>query len=87
VPVGILETGEDLLEHDLQIKHRQTFREVDHPRMGKHHPVASPFLMSKSIDEVRRSPLLGEHNEYVLKNILGISDDEIADLVIAGAVE
>ena len=87
VPAGILETGEDLLERDPQIKHRRTFREVDHPRMGTHHPIASPFVMSRSSDEVQRSPLLGEHNEYVLKQILGVSDDEIADLVISGAVE
>ena len=87
VPAGILETGEDLLERDPQIKHRRTFREVDHPRMGTHHPIASPFVMSRSSDEVRSSPLLGEHNEYVLKQILGMSDDEIADLVISGAVE
>ena len=87
VPAGILETGEDLLERDPQIKHRRTFREVDHPRMGTHHPIASPFVMSRSSDEVRSSPLLGEHNEYVLKQILGVSDDEIADLVISGAVE
>jgi benzylsuccinate CoA-transferase BbsF subunit len=87
VPAGVLETGEDLLEKDPQIKHRQMFREVDQPRMGKHHPPGYPFLMSRSADEIRRAPLLGEHNEYVLKQILGMSDDEIADLVMAGAVE
>ncbi len=87
VPAGVLVTGEDMLEKDPQIKHRGTFREVDHPRMGKHHPPGSPFLMSTATDEVGRAPLLGEHNEYVLKQILGLSDDEIANLVISGAVE
>ena len=87
VPAGVVETGEDLLDRDPQIKHRRMFREVDHPRMGKHHPPGSPFLMSRSADEVRRAPLLGEHNEYVLKQILGMSDGEIAELVISGAVE
>ena len=87
VPAGVLVTGEDMLENDPQIKHRGTFREVYHPRMGKHHPPGSPFLMSAAMDEVGRAPLLGEHNEYVLKQILGLSDDEIANLVISGAVE
>ncbi len=87
VPAGVLVTGEDILEKDPQIKHRGTFREVDHPRMGKHHPPGSPFLLSATEDEVRRAPLLGEHNEYILKQILGMSEDEIADLVISGAVE
>jgi crotonobetainyl-CoA:carnitine CoA-transferase CaiB-like acyl-CoA transferase len=30
---------------------------------------------------------LGEHNEYVLKEILGMSDEEVAELIIEGAVE
>ena len=33
------------------------------------------------------APCLGQHNEYVLKEILGMSDDEIGDLVAAGALE
>jgi len=33
------------------------------------------------------APCLGQHNEYVLKEILGMSDDEVADLLIAGALE
>jgi crotonobetainyl-CoA:carnitine CoA-transferase CaiB-like acyl-CoA transferase len=33
------------------------------------------------------APCLGQHNEYVLKEILGMSDGEIADLVVAGALE
>jgi crotonobetainyl-CoA:carnitine CoA-transferase CaiB-like acyl-CoA transferase len=35
---------------------------------------------------MRRAPLLGEHNEYVLKGILGMSDEEIAELVIEGVL-
>jgi len=30
---------------------------------------------------------MGEHNEYVLKDILGMSDEEIAELVIVGVIE
>ena len=32
------------------------------------------------------APLLGEHTEYVCKEILGLSDDEIAELMVAGAL-
>jgi len=31
--------------------------------------------------------LLGEHNEYAFKEILGMSDGEIAELVIEGVIE
>ncbi len=87
VAAGVLETGEDQLEHDPQFKHRHFFREVDHAKMGVHHPTASPFILSKSPCEVGKVPLLGEHNEYILTEILGYSDEEIAELVIEGAVE
>lgn len=33
------------------------------------------------------TPLLGEHNEYALKNILGMDEDEIAELVVEGVLE
>ncbi len=87
VPAGVVETGEDQLEHDLQTSHRNLFPELDHPQLGKHHAVASPFQLSKAPCELKRAPLLGEHNEYVLKKILGLSDDEVADLVISGVLE
>lgn len=69
------------------MKLRHFFWEVDHPEVGKHYVPGSALLLSKSASELRRTPLLGEHNEYVLKDILGISNEEIAELVIAGIVE
>lgn len=87
VAAGLVETGEDQLEHDPQTRHRNMFPELDHPRLGKHHAVASPFIMSKTPCQLTRAPLLGEHNQYVLKEILGMSDEEIAELVVSGALE
>jgi crotonobetainyl-CoA:carnitine CoA-transferase CaiB-like acyl-CoA transferase len=87
VAAGVLETGEDQLEHDPQTRYRKMFPELDHPRVGKHHASASPFILSKMPLELKRAPLFGEHNEYILREILGMSDDEIADLAISGALE
>ncbi len=87
VAAGILETTEDIMEHDPQLKYRHLYWELDHPEIGKHHPPGSPFILSKSPCEVRRAPLVGEHNNYVLKEILGISDKEIGELVKEGVIE
>ena len=87
VAAGVVQTGEDLLEHDPQLKHRQFFQELDHPEIGKHYARCPAFTLSKSSCEVQRAPLLGEHNEYLLKETLGMSDEEIAELVIEGVVE
>jgi len=87
VGAGVLETGEDLLEYEPQLNHRHFFWELDHPEIGKHYAPGPSFLLSKAPYELRCAPLLGEHNEYALKEILGMSDDEIAELVIEGVVE
>jgi len=87
VAAGVLETGEDLLENDPQLKHRHFFWELDHPEIGKHYAPGPSFILSKSPCELRCAPLIGEHNEYALKEILGLSDDEITELIAEGVVE
>jgi len=87
VAAGVVETVEDIIEHDPQLKHRHFHWRLAHPEMGNYIASGPSFVLSKSPCELQRAPLLGEHNEYVLKDILGMSDDEIADLVIEGVVE
>ncbi len=82
-----MQTGEDLLEHDPHLKHRHFFWELEHPEIGMYRAPGPSFVLSKSPYELRRAPLLGEHNEYALKELLGMSDEEIAELVIEGVVE
>ncbi len=87
VAAGVVQTNVDLVEHDPQLKHLHFYWELDHPEVGKHHVAAPAFVLSKSPCEVRRAPLLGEDNEYALKDILGLSDDEIAQLVIEEVIK
>jgi benzylsuccinate CoA-transferase BbsF subunit len=42
--------------------------------------------LSKTNIDMKRAPLLGEHNEYVIKEILGLPDDEYAHLVKEGVI-
>lgn len=87
VAAGVVATGEDLLEYDPQLKHRRFFRELDHPEVGKYRVSRQAFVLSRCPGELRPAPLLGEHNEPVLKKLLGMSDAELAELVIAGVIE
>lgn len=87
VGAGVLQTGEDLLEHDPQLKHLHFFWELEQSGVGKQHVYGPPFLLSKSSYELRTAPLLGEDNEYVLKEILGMSDEEVAELIIEEVIE
>lgn len=83
VPAGIVSTGEDLMEHDPQLKHRRYFQRLEHPEIGEgsYRGITPSFIMSRCPTEIRRAPLMGEHNEYVLKTVLGMSDEEIDELI------
>jgi len=87
VAAGVLQTGEDLLEHDPQLKFRNFFWELEHPEVGTYRSARPSFLLSESPCELKRAPLMSEHNEYVLKELLGMSDEEVAELVIEGILE
>ena len=87
VPAGAVNRCEDLFK-DPQLAHRNHYIEMDHPEMGKHTFDGTEFILPASPARYERpTPLLGQHNEYVLKEILGMSDDEVGDLVAEGVLE
>jgi crotonobetainyl-CoA:carnitine CoA-transferase CaiB-like acyl-CoA transferase len=73
---------------DPQLVHRRLFRELEHPELGRA-PYTGHMFSIRGYDSGPRfaSPSLGEHNEWVLKEILGLTDDEVTEAVIAGALE
>jgi crotonobetainyl-CoA:carnitine CoA-transferase CaiB-like acyl-CoA transferase len=61
---------------------RENIVEVQHPVIGKKMVIAPPWKMSETPATIQRTaPLLGEHNDYVLGDLLGLSEDEIAQLM------
>jgi formyl-CoA transferase len=63
-----------------------TVVEVDHPGRGKYLTVGNPIKLSDSPQDVRRSPLLGEHTDEVLRKVLGYSDKDVAAIKASGAI-
>ena len=87
VAAGVLKTVEDLIEHDPQLAHRHHYWKLDHPDIGPYVAPGPPFILSKTPAELKRAPLLGEHNEYVLKELLGLPDEEVVELIVEEALE
>jgi len=85
VAANVVETNKDIYE-DPQLKHYGHFRELSHPEVGTVRSEIPTFKLPKCPDTHFRAPLLGEHNHYVLAEILGMSDDEIADLYADRAI-
>jgi len=70
-----------------QVKARGVRIELEHPVAGKLPMVASPMRFSSTPLEYRRAPpLLGQHTDEVLRELLGRSDTEIAKLRADGVL-
>ena len=85
VPCGPILSIKELAEEP-SLRKTGTVVEVDHPTRGKYLTVGNPIKLSDSPAEVRRSPLLGEHTDEVLRDVLGYGDDEIHQARKLGAV-
>ncbi len=85
IPVGPILSMKEIAEEP-SLRQSGTVVEVDHPTRGKYLTVGNPVKMSDSITEVRRSPLLGEHTDEILRQELGYSDQEIAEIKASGAI-
>jgi len=69
------------LFHDPHLRERGVFMQVQHPVLGNDWVIAPPWRLSATPATVRRhGPLLGEHNEYVFGELLGMSREEIQRL-------
>jgi formyl-CoA transferase len=84
VPCGPIMSTEDLA-NDEHVKLREMYVELDHPQRGKWHNVGMPIKLSDSPAKIERSPLLGEHTDEVLEQVLGYDPAKIAALRAEGA--
>jgi len=87
VPAGVVQSAREILDLDEHIKARGYYVYLQHPEAGVHAYDGPPFVLSKTPGKLR-SPAccLGEHTEYVCKEILGLDDEGIAELMVAGAL-
>lgn len=77
IPFGNILTIPEVAKHP-QIAKRKMLLEVEQPKMGKIKMPGTPIKMHGKPDSIEKaSPLLGEDNEYVLKNILKYNEESI----------
>jgi formyl-CoA transferase len=84
IPCGPILSMKEIAEEP-SLRKTGTVVEVDHPERGKYLSVGNPIKLSDSPTEVARSPLLGEHTEDILRNVLKFSEEEVADVFGSGA--
>ena len=85
VPCGPILDMREIAE-ERALRETGTVVEVDHPKRGKFLTVGNPIKLSDSPTDVKRSPVLGEHTDEILKSIVGLDDDEIEEAQKEGAI-
>ena len=85
IPVGPILSMKEIADEP-SLRATGTVVEVDHPTRGPYLTVGNPIKLSDSPADVRRSPLLGEHTDEILRKVLGYADKEIAEIKGSGAL-
>jgi len=85
VPCGPVLSMKELAEEE-SLRASGTVVEIDHPTRGKYVSVGNPIKLSDSTTAVERSPLLGEHTDQILSEVLGMDSADIEAARSAGAV-
>jgi Predicted acyl-CoA transferases/carnitine dehydratase len=88
IPAGKVQSARDLIEGDPQTELRGSFGRYAHPEMGLSLYNHAPFHFSGTANGLRSAaPTLGQHNDRVFRDMLGLSDAELADLEQKGTFE
>lgn len=85
IPVGPILSMKEIAE-DKALYETGTLVEVDHPTRGKYISVGNPIKLSDSASEVERSPLLGEHTDEILRDVLKYTSSQVEEIRSSGAL-
>lgn len=86
VPVAPIYNLGEVVE-DPQVRHRGMIVEIEHPEAGVVRTVNFPIKFSETHASIRKpAPLLGQHSDEVLTQLLGYGKDELEDLRMSGVI-
>ncbi|MCZ6535763.1 MAG: CoA transferase, partial [Chloroflexi bacterium] len=72
-----VQSTEDRVEHDPQLRHRRLHIEMEHPALGSYKLQNAPFKLSASpAANHLPGPMIGQHNQEVFEGLLGLTHKE-----------
>ena len=73
-----VQSAEDRIEHDPQLRHREMYLPIEHPALGMRAVQNAPFKLSQTpAFNHLPSPLIGQHTGEIVEGLLGYSRDEL----------
>ncbi len=86
IRAGAVQTGADLL-NDSHLQERGYYTPIENLRAGRQMLRVAPYQLSETPPEIRTpAPTLGLDTDYVLREVIGLNDDEINDLTREGVL-
>lgn len=86
IMAGVVQDLEDLVARDPQMKAFH-FRELEDAEGANTYLVhGQPLKFDGRQPGLRRPPKMGEHNEYVVRELLGLSEEEYVELLVEGVL-
>lgn len=85
IPCGPVLAMKELLE-DESLRARGMIAAVEHSQRGTYYTVGCPLVLSDSPVEYRPAPLLGEHNEELLRELMGYDAARVESLRAEGVI-
>ena len=84
IAAAAVATLPDMMDRDPQLRHRyQTVHQPGHPDVDI--PVSREAIRFAEAEQtVERAPMIGEHTEYVVRELLGLTDDDYVALLLDG---
>jgi benzylsuccinate CoA-transferase BbsF subunit len=75
-----VQSAEDRVEHDPQLRAREMYLPIEHPALGVRKVQNAPFRMSEtSAVNSRPAPLIGQHTREIVEDLLGYSHEELRE--------
>jgi crotonobetainyl-CoA:carnitine CoA-transferase CaiB-like acyl-CoA transferase len=73
-----VQSAEDRVENDPQLRYRQMYLAMDHPALGTRKVQNAPFKLSQTpAFNHMPSPLIGQHTREIVESLLGYSHEEL----------
>jgi crotonobetainyl-CoA:carnitine CoA-transferase CaiB-like acyl-CoA transferase len=73
-----IQSAEDRVEHDPQLRDRRMYLPMEHPALGVHKVQNAPFKMSETpACNYQPSPLIGQHTREIVEDLLGYGHEEL----------
>jgi crotonobetainyl-CoA:carnitine CoA-transferase CaiB-like acyl-CoA transferase len=73
-----VQSAEDRVEHDPQLRYRQMYLQMDHPALGMRKVQNAPFKFSDTaVSNQLPAPLIGQHTREIVEDLLGYSHEEL----------